>query len=244
MNYAIILAGGTGQRMKKTAMPKQFLPALGKPIIIYTLETFQKNPNIDEIIIPCNKDWINHMQDLVKQYNITKCCHVVVGGNDRNGSILEGMNAIKDVVKADDVIVIHDGVRPLVLSETINKNIQLVKEKGNAMTVKQNIETVVVTKTEDATIDDFTNRNNTYTLTSPQSFRAQELLDVIKEITVLNSQENAVPIFDISLAYATLGRCVYLYVETGNNIKITTPEDFCYFKAVLELEKHREILGV
>ncbi|MBQ9369937.1 MAG: 2-C-methyl-D-erythritol 4-phosphate cytidylyltransferase [Clostridia bacterium] len=244
MNYAIILAGGTGQRMGNAATPKQFLLVNGKPIIIYTLEVFQKNPNIDKIIIPCNGAWIDHMKSLIDKYGITKATNVIQGGKDRTGSILNGMDAIKEVLKPDDVLIIHDGVRPLVKEETIDGNIALVKEKGNAMTVRANIETVVVTQTGSATIDEFTNRDHTYTLTAPQSFRAGELLEVLKRIDELNAQENTVPILDVSLAYATLGKEVYLYVEKGNNLKITTPEDYCVFKAFVELEESKKILGI
>lgn len=244
MNYAIILAGGTGQRMGVTATPKQFLAVFGKPIIIYTLEAFQRHPRIDEIVIPCNAQWIDHMKALTAQYGITKAKQVIAGGSDRTESILRGMDSIRDTLDPNDVVIIHDGVRPLVKAETIDANIDLVREKGNAMTVKANIETVVVTRTPSATIDNFTNRKHTYTLTAPQSFRAGELLEVLRKLDDLRAQENAVPILDVSLAYAELSKEVFVYVEKGNNLKITTPEDYCYFKAFLELEENKKILGI
>ena len=136
MNYAIILAGGTGQRMRQSGMPKQFLDVYGKPIIIYTLETFQEDHEIDGIIIPCNKAWIDHMKALVEKYRLTKVKWIVEGGKDRTDSVLAGLKAIEAELKPDDIVMIHDGVRPLVQQETIDKNIELAKLRGNPMTVQ------------------------------------------------------------------------------------------------------------
>ena len=111
MNYAIILAGGTGQRMRQSGMPKQFLDVYGKPIIIYTLEAFQENALIDEIIIPCNASWIDYLHNLVDRYQITKAKYIVAGGKDRNGSILAGLHAVAPSLKEKDIVVIHDGVK-------------------------------------------------------------------------------------------------------------------------------------
>ena len=244
MNYAIILAGGTGQRMKSSGMPKQFLPVYGKPIIIYTLETFQKNKDIDEIVIPCNESWIDHMKHLVEAYNITKAKNIIVGGKDRMDSIIKGVSAIKSNFVDEDIIVIHDGVRPLVQPETIEKNIKVARENGNAMTVKANIETVVVTEKEEVIFDNFMDRSKTYTLTSPQSFRALELIEILSEYENGVSNGAKMPILDVSLAYAEIGKKIYIVVENGNNLKITTPEDYYYLKSYLELQESKKILGV
>ena len=243
MNYAIVLAGGSGQRMKNSKLPKQFLNAYGKPIIIYTLEAFQKNDLIDAIIIPCHKDWVDYLKDLTEHYRITKAKYIVPGGKDRNGSILAGLDVIKNHLSEDDVVVIHDGVRPLIQQETISKNVEVTREFGNAMTVRANVETVVVTKEERAAWDDFKNRNYTYTLTAPQSFRAMELLSVLNEAEDLKD-DDAMPLLDVSLMYARLGKQIHLVVESGNNLKITTPEDYFYLKSYLEMQESKDILEV
>lgn len=243
MNYAIILAGGTGQRMRQSGMPKQFLDVYGKPIIIYTLEAFEENPSIDAIIIPCNASWVGYLRDLVERYRITKAKYIVEGGKDRNGSILAGLDAVAGQLKDEDVVIIHDGVRPLIQQETIDKNIEVAKNHGNAMTVRANIETVVVTPEMSAKWEDFKNRNITYTLTAPQSFQAGELLSVLKEAEGLKDDSD-MPLLDVSLMYARLGKQVYLVVEEGNNLKITTPEDYYYLKAYFELQESKHILGV
>ena len=241
MVTAIILAGGTGVRMRTQGMPKQFLPLYGKPIICYTLEVFEQCDEVDQVIIPCNKDWISHMSKLVKKYNLQKVKKIIPGGSDRQSSILNGLNILENV-EEEDLVLIHDGVRPLVKEETILENIRTAREHGNAMTVKQNIETVVVTEKESVGFSDFKNRDNTFTLTSPQTFRAKELMEAYKE---LEKEENTeVPILDASLLFAHLGKPVYLVKESGLNLKITTPEDFYYLRAYLELNENKEILGV
>ncbi|MCQ2507633.1 MAG: 2-C-methyl-D-erythritol 4-phosphate cytidylyltransferase [Dorea sp.] len=239
MVSAIILAGGTGARMRNKGLPKQFLPLYGKPIIIYTLEKFQECVEVDEIIIPCNKDWIDHMQKLVKKFNITKVKAVINGGADRSLSVVNGLRNCT-ITSDEDIVLIHDGVRPLVKEETIIANIKTAREKGNAMTVKRNIETVVYTETEDAVKDDFKNRDFTYTLTAPQSFKTKECLDIYEEALASGRK---IPL-DASLLYTELGKKVFLVVEEGLNLKITTPEDFYYLRSYLEYQENINILGV
>mgnify|MGYP002511473061 CR=1 FL=1 len=229
--------------MRQSGMPKQFLDVYGKPIIIYTLEAFQENALIDEIIIPCNASWMDYLRSLIDRYQITKVKHIVAGGKDRNDSIWAGLNTVAALLGEQDIIVIHDGVRPLIQQETIDKNIEIAKKHGNAMTVRANIETVVVTEEMSAKWDDFKNRNITYTLTAPQSFQAAELLSVLKEIEALKD-DSEIPLLDVSLMYARLGKRVYMVIEEGNNLKITTPEDYYYLKSYFELRESKHILGV
>lgn len=241
MTTAIILAGGVGVRMRTNGLPKQFLPLYGKPIICYTLDTFEQCKGIDQIIIPCNGDWIDYMKELVKKHAYQKVKAVIEGGKDRQASIMNGLAAMGKP-DSEDIVLIHDGVRPLVQEETIMANIETTREKGNAMTVKQNIETVVVTTKEDASFSDFKNRNHTFTLTSPQTFKVKELLKTYEEAKMIENKE--MPLLDASLMYAYLGKPVYLVKETGMNIKITTPEDFYYLRAYLELNENKNILGI
>ena len=241
MVTAIILAGGTGVRMRTQGMPKQFLSLYGKPIICYTLEVFEQCDEVDQVIIPCNKDWIGHMTKLVKKYNLQKVTKVIPGGTDRQSSICNGLNVLENV-QPEDLVLIHDGVRPLVSEETILENIHTARQHGNAMTVKQNIETVVITEKDSVEFSDFKNRDNTFTLTSPQTFRAQELMDAYGKME--KEKNDDVPILDAALLFAHMGKPVYLVKETGLNLKITTPEDFYYLRAYLELNENKEILGV
>lgn len=239
MVTAIILAGGTGQRMKTQGLPKQFLSIYGTPIICYTIKVFDQCPEVDQIIVPCNKDWVEYTNNILKNENFIKPVSVVAGGADRTESLLNGLKAIENP-SDDDVVLIHDGVRPLVENQTILDNIKTVKEKGNAMTVRKNTETTVYTTTDKAKDSDFKNREFTYTLTAPQSFKVNELLQVYEY-----ALENNVDIpLDASLLYAKLGKEVYLVVEEGKNIKITTPEDYYYLKSILEYKENQNIFGV
>ena len=238
---AIILAGGTGQRMKTNGLPKQFLSLFGKPIICFTIEKFENCPDVDQIVIPCNSEWIDHMRKLVDRFNFKKVIAVIPGGKDRQESVTKGLSVLDDP-SDEDIVLIHDGVRPLVMPEIISENIRVARENGNAMTVKQNIETVVVTEKDTADFEDFKNRDNTYVLTAPQTFRVNELLEVYNQCEGV--EPNGVPLLDASLMYAYLGKKVFLVKETGLNLKITTPEDFYYLRSYLELQENKNIFGV
>ena len=240
MNYAIILTGGVGQRMKNTGLPKQFLKLMGKPILVYTLEKFQLCKNIHEIILVSHGDYIELTEKLIKQYSLDKVKYVVKGGKSRTESILSGLSVIKKTHAINDIVMIHDGVRPLVDSETIEKNITVAKINGNAMTVRQVNETVVVAEKNFVQNDNFLNREMTYTLTSPQTFKVVELLDAYSKLSNVDTNKN-LPILDPSMLYTRLDKKVYLVIEKGLNLKVTTPEDFYYLKSILELEENKYI---
>ena len=176
MNYAIILAGGVGQRMRNSGMPKQFLEVFRKPIIIYTLERFEDCLDIDKIVIVCNSSWIDYMHNLLKKFSIQKVTGVVAGGKDRQGSVENGIAFIEGATD-EDIVVIHDGVRPLIQKNIISENVRVAKKYGSAMTVRPVIESVVITNEDSAKFDDFKKRSDTYSLTAPQTFR----LDLLKK---------------------------------------------------------------
>lgn len=240
MVTAIILAGGTGQRMGVKGLPKQFLKLYGKPIICYTLETFENCKNVDSIIIPCNAAWVSHMEKLVEEYHFTKVHKIVDGGKDRQSSIQTGLQAI-EAPGEDDVVLIHDGVRPLLKEEIIEENIKTAREKGNAMTVRPNIETVVITTSDSAMDADFKQRDITYTLTSPQTFKTRELIETYKNVA---GDLELARLPDTSLLYARLGRPIYLVRDENMNLKITKPEDFYYLRSYLDLTENKQILGL
>ena len=124
--------------MRSSGMPKQFLEVFGKPIIIYTLEKFEKCEDIDKIVISCNASWIEYMNSLINQYRISKILEVVLGGNNRQESIRNGIIRIsKEGGPDDDIVVIHDGVRPLVQNVIISENIRIAKKYGCANQMMQ-----------------------------------------------------------------------------------------------------------
>ena len=131
MNIALIFAGGTGQRMNTASKPKQFLELHGKPIIIYTLEHFQRHPEIDGIVVVCLAEWIPYCKELLEKYHIDKALDVVLGGGSGQESIYNGLVAASNRYPADSVILIHDGVRPLINEQVITDDIKSVHGTGS-----------------------------------------------------------------------------------------------------------------
>lgn len=243
MNIAVILAAGVGQRMRNAGLPKQFLKLFGKPIIIYTLEKFELAEDIDRVVIVCREGYVDHMKSLLDLYKIKKVERVVLGGADRQESLLRGVNAAAAISSApDDVVVIHDGVRPLVSLTTIRENIRVARTYGCAITVHPVTESVVIAEGEEVAIDDFKKRAATYSLSAPQSFRIADLQQALYENH--EAEHDGMPLLDAGMVYADTGRSVRLVKEQGPNIKITTPEDFYYLKAMIELEENKFVFGL
>lgn len=243
MNYAIILAAGAGQRMRNAGLPKQFLNLFGKPIVVYTLEKFAQCEKVDKIVIVCRQGYLDLMNQLIAQYSIQKVEGIVVGADTRLDSILKGVESVKKMSLSDrDIVIIHDGVRPMITQAVIEENIRVAGEYGCAMTVHAVNETVVVTHTDKATKEGFQKRDDTYTVTAPQSFR----MDILKRIdfSERDLEKDGMPLLDTAMVYAADGGKACLVKETNMNIKITTPEDFYYLKAMLELEENKHIFGL
>lgn len=243
MNYAIVLAAGVGQRMRNGGLPKQFLKLMGKPIIIYTLEKFEESKEIDKVIVVCHGSYVEYMQNLIHLYQIDKAYKVIVGGSDRQSSLQRGLYSIaENGGRAEDLVVIHDGVRPLVDLSTIHENIRIAKRYGCAVTVHPVTETVVITSTEEANMSDFKKRTDTYSMTAPQTFQLGKIIEAYNKIGELDKIET--PLLDAAMVYAKTGEKVHLVKEQGANIKITTPEDYYFLKAMLELEENKFVFGL
>ncbi len=243
MNYAIILAAGVGQRMRNGGLPKQFLKLMGKPIIIYTLEKFELSEEIDKAVIVCHGNYIEYMQNLLNLYQIRKVEKIVVGGSDRQSSLIRGLGAVKGIGgQDDDIVVIHDGVRPLISDNTIYENIRIAKQYGCAMTVHPVTESVVITEKEDVCMEDFKKRTATYSMTAPQSFQLGKIMQAYEKNRSM--EEEKIPLLDAAMVYANQGGDVHLVKEQGPNIKITTPEDYYFLKAILELEENKYVFGL
>lgn len=243
MNYAIILAAGVGQRMRSGGLPKQFLPLMGKPIVVYTLEKFEQTDDIDKVIIVCHGSYVDQMQKLIDLYQLSKAETVIVGGSSRQNSLQRGLETLKKMGAQDnDIVVIHDGVRPLVNVTTIQENVRIAKQYGCAVTVHPVTESVVITKSEEAEMSDFKKRADTYSLTAPQSFQLGKIVEAYRKMTDID--EGEVPLLDAAMVYAKAGGEIRLVKEQGTNIKITTAEDFYFLKAILELEENKYIFGL
>lgn len=183
MNIAVIFAGGTGQRMNSKTRPKQFLELHEKPILVYTLEAFQKHEEIDGIILVTLKDWINYCLELKEKYHLTKLKSIIPGGKTATESAFNGLARANELFPSDSIVLIHDGVRPLVDEETITKNIECVKEHGTAITVSPAIETITVSDSNEnsGVIKEVIERAKCQMARAPQGFYLNEILDVYKK---------------------------------------------------------------
>lgn len=239
MNVAIIFAGGTGQRMRNTAVPKQFLKLYGKPIIIYTLEIFQSHPDIDAIIVPCVAGWQDRLQGMADQFGITKLIKIVPGGKTSQESKLSALHALKNTCKPNDIVLMHDAVRPLITAKTIDDNLECVKKFGNAITVDPFTETGIVSE-DGETVADTIERQKLYIAKAPQSFyygealAAHEAAQFMPETTTI----------DTCTIMTALGKKMYFVPCGSSNIKITTPEDYYIFKTIYDLRESRAVLGL
>ena len=179
-NIAVIFAGGSGVRMNTRSKPKQFLELRGKPIIIYTLELFDNHPLIDGIVVVCLESWIPFLKKMLKKFEINKVVKIVSGGDSGQDSIYRGLCAVEDYCKdkgeENAVVLIHDGVRPLIVDETITRNIEKVHEKGSAITVVPAIETFVIQKEEGQMV--IPDRSSCLLARAPQSFYLKDILSI------------------------------------------------------------------
>ena len=174
MNVAVIIAGGSGQRMGQD-IPKQFINVYDKPVLIYTLESFQRNDLIDAIEVVCIDGWHNVLWAYAKQFNITKVKWVISGGNSAQESIRNGVYNLKDVCMADDNIIIHDGIRPLVDDEVLEDVIAKCNEYGNGVTSLPYNEQIFVIDDEVSTTK-YIPRETLRRVSTPQAYKFDKLV--------------------------------------------------------------------
>lgn len=240
MNIAVIFAGGVGARMHTKDRPKQFLEMYNKPIIIHTIEHFQNHKMIDAIVVVCVNDWIDYMNELVIKYNLTKVKKVVVGGNTGQLSIYNGLCAAQKLSYDDKTIVlIHDGVRPLINEKLITNNILSVKEFNSAITTTLAKETILVVDNNSDTIDSVPERENLRIAKAPQSFWLKDILSS-HEKALEDGIDNFIDSCSMMKKY---GYNLHLIDGPSENIKITTPEDFYIMRAILEAKENAQIYG-
>ena len=237
MATALIFAGGTGRRMNTRSKPKQFLELHGKPIIIYTLEHFEYHEEIEKIIIVCLAEWLPELKGLIKRYGITKAVRIVPGGKTGHDSIYFGLAAMKDLCQEDEIVLIHDGVRPLINEELITRNIEAVKMYGNAITVEAARETVVRCP-DGKTVSEVPARDQMYTAKAPQSFRYGTILALYEK-----AQKEGIKTVDSSHLCSIYHEPMHVVESTKNNLKITEPADYYMYRALYEALENQQIFG-
>lgn len=241
MNIGVIFAGGVGSRMHSKEKPKQFLEIYNKPIIIHTIEVFEKHPLVDAVVVVCVEEWIPHLEKLLYKYRIEKVRKVVPGGETGQLSIYNGLIAAKELVgKEKSIVLIHDGVRPLINEKVITDNIESVIKYGSSITTAVVKETILVVNEGTSTIDYVPSRENSRVARAPQSFWIDDILDAHKK-SLAEGERNCIDSCTMMQKY---GYELHLVDGPGENIKITTPEDFYILRAILEAKENAQIYGL
>lgn len=228
-NYVILLAGGIGKRMN-AEIPKQFIGVEGKPIIAYSIENFQRNPQIEKIVVVCVKDWMNKVKDITAQYALSKVAWIIEGGSTGHDSIRNGVFFLKDKIRPEDFIIIHDAVRPVLPQKALDEVIRVAHEKGNASSSVACHPPIVYTEDFLSGIKDI-DREHVMLTASPQAYRYSLALKCYEEA----EQENRHDFTFTSSLLIHYGERVYFAKGTTSNIKITTKEDLALFKALLKV---------
>ena len=236
MNIAVIFAGGSGQRMHTKDKPKQFLMVHGKPIIVHTIEVFQNHPEIDGIVVACIEDWIPYMEEMQYRYRLDKIRKIVPGGATGQLSIFNGIEAAAEICgEGDHVVLIHDGVRPLITAELISDNIRSVNEYGSAVTCAPAKETVVLV--DEDNVREVVERRDSLIAKAPQSFRLQEVYEAQKQ-AIADGLTNMI---DTCTLMSHYGKPLHVVHGSSENIKITTPEDFYTFRAIYDARENEQL---
>lgn len=237
MNVAVIFAGGIGARMNSRAVPKQFLEIHGKPIIIHTLEHFDAHPDIDGIAIATLAEYREHLEKLLKRYEIGKARWIVDGGATGQQSRHNALKAIAGDCPENTVVLIHDGVRPLINAALVSANIESVVAYGSGITCTKFNETVV--SSEDHHIDAVIPRDHIYAAQAPQSFRLGEILSLYDR-AVAEGEHDTIDSCSLMHRY---GRKIYRVEGPPSNIKITTAQDFYVCRTFFEIIENQQVAG-
>lgn len=230
-NIALLIAGGSGNRMGQD-IPKQFITVNERPVIVYTLEAFERHPEIDSIAVVCIEGWEQVLFAYAKQFGISKLKYVIPGGKNGQDSIRNGVMELEKHFDGSDLVLIHDAIRPMVSAEIISDNIRVAREHGNAITVIPCVEAMVQTVDGKVSIGTYP-RDNLKRTQTPQAFRLEDICDLHRralEAGITNS------VASVTLKIE-MGEQVYFSIGSERNIKLTTVEDIDIFKALLAAKR-------
>jgi len=232
MNAAIIIAGGVGSRMGLD-IPKQFVHIYGKPVIIYTLEGFQRHPEIDAIEVVCLAGWEDTLRGYARQYGITKLKWVTTGGASGQESIRNGVYNLEGALKDDDIAIIHDGIRPMVDSSVLSDVLRVCRLHGNGVTSTP-YNDQIFRITDDYSTREYIPRETLRKVATPQAYRYGLLLEAYRRafaegIGITGSAYTNTMMVD-------LGHTLYFAAGSDKNIKLTSKDDLALFKAYLRME--------
>lgn len=236
-NIALLIAGGSGNRMGQS-IPKQFLTVNERPVIVYTLEAFQKHPEIDSIAVVCIDGWQSVLQAYANQFNITKLEHIVPGGKNGQDSIRSGVYELEKHFNSDDIVLIHDAIRPMVSADIISDCIRVTREKGNAITVIPCAEAMMQTEDGMVSVGSYP-RDRLKRTQTPQGFKIGDICNLHRralEKGITNSVASCTLMIE-------MGEQVHFSIGSEKNIKLTTVEDIDIFKALLMAKRSDWLKG-
>ncbi len=234
MVTALVIAGGMGTRMQQD-IPKQFITIKDKPVIIYTLEAFQNHPQVDAIEVVCIEGWEDVLRSYAQQFNISKLKWIVRGGDTGQESIRNGVYALESEMTNEDIVIIHDGVRPMIDREVITDAIRVCKQYGNAVSsLPYNEQIFVVNEDDNSTTNKFIPRETLRRVSTPQAYTFDKLLNSYKKafaegIGIKGSHYT-------NTMMVELGETLHFSAGSDRNIKLTTPENLEIFKSFLLLQ--------
>ena len=233
MNVALILAAGSGSRMGNADKPKQFLPIYGKPLMIHTIEAFEMHDDIEKIVVVTSEGYEDQVKVWCKQYDLGKVKAVVHGSDSRQGSVYNGLQAIKNLgISDDDIIVIHDAARPLISQNIITSNIEACKKYDAVDTVIKATDTIVASS-DNERITNIPNRSELYQGQTPQTFKFALISEAHEK-----AKSGQIPnVTDDTKLVISMGKEVHLVEGSKQNFKITTFDDLMMLKALLKIGK-------
>lgn len=229
MNVALVIAGGKGQRTHQD-IPKQFLSVYDRPIIIYTLNQFQQHPDIDAINVVCLDGWQEILKAYAKQFHITKLNETVTGGATVQESIRNGVKSLEGLCKPDDIVLIHDGIRPLVDQAIISDCIVTCRQHGNAVSSQPYYEQIFVAKDEKST-EKYIPRDMIMRMQTPQAYKFSKILWAYEKAFADNIGIEGSAFTNTMMV--DLGETLYFSMGSSKNIKITTTDDIEIFRALV-----------
>ena len=243
MNIAVILAGGVGSRFG-AGIPKQFVEVFGKPVLAYTMEEFQKHPEIDRILVVCVKPYLSYMATLKTKYNFTKLVWLTEGGATFQESVLNGVRFLEKKIRRDDIVLFHFGVSPFITGDIISDAIRVCAEKGNAISTTDYLLLAGKKKTTESTANphnysaEYIDRDTVAVMNTPHAFR-YGFISELYEKAIRSGVINTVEPHTTTLMYA-MGEPIFFSRGSQTNIKITRKEDLDLFEGYVLMKQKRE----
>lgn len=230
MVFALIFAGGKGTRMHVGDKPKQFLEIDGKSILCHTIEHFQNNGNVDKIIVVSSIDWLEYAKKIIQAAGYGKVVDVIPGGDSALNSQYLGLQRAAELsVGEEDIVLVHDGVRPLITDKMIDRCIESVRKYGNAITTAPAIETIITADSENR-VEQIIDRSRCQLARAPQGFFLKELLDIHNR-SIREENHNFIDSASMMMNY---GYRLHTVAGSASNIKVTTVTDYYMCKAIFE----------